>query len=112
MALRVLSLPKLVESKCPKRAISVLFVSRFFIAFRVWLRGGGSEGIDLKLRPAKIALADHGDGKRPGNSECCIVVAIAACGLRRIKRRDLVDDLTILSQGLKAMRYALRDIDW
>src|SRR5271169_5525030 len=75
------------------------------------LRRRRNQGVDLEGRPAEVALADYGHGKRPGDAERGVIVAVAARGLRRIKCRDLVDDLGVVGKRLKAVSEAFRNID-
>jgi hypothetical protein len=72
---------------------------------------GSSLAIHSEGRPAEVALADHPDRKRPDDAEGVVVVAVARRRLRRIKGRDLIGDLGIVGQGLKAVCEAFRDID-
>src|ERR1700732_667 len=68
-------------------------------------------GLRLEGRPTEVALADHRDRKRPDDAAGGVVVAVARRRLRRKKGRDLIGDLGIVGQCLKAVSKALRDID-
>ena len=49
-------------------------------------------------------LADHGHRKRPGDTERRVVIAVTGCGPRGVESRNLVSDLRIVGQALKAMQ--------
>src|SRR5215472_3446750 len=65
----------------------------------------------LERRPAEVALADHRDGKRPRDTECRVVIAVTGRRVWRIKFRDLIDNLGVVGEGLKAVSETLRDIE-
>jgi len=67
-------------------------------------------GTGLECWPAKVAIADHGDGERPRNSKCRVIIVVAGCRVRRIELRDPVDDLGVVVEGLKAVSETLRDV--